>query len=84
MSTGRTEKNISIEPAVLDQAIRRTQAEGKTVDELVEDAIKRHLAMKMLERFKREAESQGGAKTEEEIEAIVDTAVQEYRKERSR
>ena len=57
---------------------------GKTVDELAQDAIKRHLAQKTLERLRREAESQRGNKTDEEVEAIVDTAVQEYRKERSR
>ena len=84
MSTHGNAKNIAIEPEVLERAIRQAQAEGKTVDELAQDAIKRHLAQKTLERLRREAESQRGNKTDEEVDAIVDTAVQEYRKERSR
>ena len=84
MSTHHNEKNIAIEPEVLERAIRQAQAEGKTVDELAQEAIKRHLAQKTLERFRREAESQRGNKTDEEVEAIVDTAIQDYRKERSR
>jgi hypothetical protein len=84
MSTHDNPKNIAIEPEVLERAIRQAQAEGKTVDELAQDAIKRHLAQKTLERLRREAESQRANKTDEEVEAIIDTAVQEYRKERSR
>jgi hypothetical protein len=82
MSAHDNEKNIALSPEVLEQAIRQAQAEGKTVDELAQDAIKRHLALKMVERFRREGESHN--KTEEEIEVIVGTAVKEYRKERSR
>jgi hypothetical protein len=84
MSTHGNEKNIAVSPDVLAQAMRQAEAEGKTVDEVAQEAIKRHLALKTLERLKREAESQRGSKTDEEVEAIVDTAVQEYRKERSR
>jgi len=84
MSTYDNPKNIALSPDVLEQAMRQAEAEGKTVDELAQEAIKRHLAQKTLERFKREATSQRGNKTDEEVEAIVDTAVQEYRNERSR
>jgi hypothetical protein len=84
MSTHDNEKNIAIAPEVLERAIRQAQAEGKSVDELAQEAIKRHLAQKTLERLRREAESQRGNKTDEEVEAIVDQAVQEYRKDRSR
>jgi hypothetical protein len=84
MSTHDNLKNIAIEPEILERAIRQAQTEGKTVDEFAQEAIKRHLAQKTLERLRREAESQRGNKTDEEVEAIVDAAVQEYRKERSR
>ena len=84
MSTQHNEKNIAIEPEVLERAIRQAQAEGKTVDELAQEAIKRHLVERTLERLRRDAESHRGNKSDEEVEAIVDTAVQEYRKERSR
>jgi len=81
MSTQKNEKNIAIEPEVLEQAMRQAEAEGKTVDELIQEAIKRHLAQKSLERFKREADVRRGNKTDEEVEAIVDRAVKESRKE---
>jgi hypothetical protein len=77
----RTEKNIAIEPEVLEQAARQAQAEGKTVDELAQEAIKRHLAQRTLERFRRDAEERRGSKTDEEVEAIVDTAIKESRQE---
>jgi len=81
MSTQKNEKNSAIEPEVLEQAMRQAEAEGKTVDELSQEAIKRHLAQKSLERFKREADVRRGNKTDEEVEAIVDRAVKESRKE---
>ena len=81
MSTQKNEKNIAIEPEVLEQAMRQAEAEGKTVDELIQEAIKRHLAQKSLERFKREADVRRGNKSDEEVEAIVDRAVKESRKE---
>ena len=77
----RMEKNIAIEPDVLERAARQAQAEGKTVDELAEEAIKRHLAQRTLERFRREAEARRGNKTDEEVEAIVDQAIKESRQE---
>jgi hypothetical protein len=84
MNTHHNEKNIAIEPEVLEQAIRQAQAEGKSVDELAQEAIKRHLAQKALERLRRDAESERGNKTDEDVEAIVDKAVPDYRKDRSR
>jgi hypothetical protein len=78
----RIEKNIAIEPEVLEQAARQAEAEGRTVDELAEEAIKRHLAKKFLERNSREAALRRGNKTEEEVEQIVDRAIRETRQER--
>jgi hypothetical protein len=85
MSTHDNEKNIAIPPDVLEQAARQAQAEGKTVDELAKEAIERHLAQRTLERFKRDAQIRRGNKTDEEVEAIVDKAIREFRnKNRSR
>ena len=81
MSTHDNEKNIAVSPDVLEQAMRQAEAEGKTVDELAQEAIKRHLAQKSLDRLKREAEARRGNKTDEEVEAIVDRAVKESRNE---
>jgi hypothetical protein len=81
MSTHDNEKNIAVPPDVLEQATRQAQAEGKTVDELAEEAIKRHLAHKTLERFKRDADARRGNMTDEEVEAIVDKAIRESRQE---
>ena len=80
----RSEKNIAIEPEVLEQAARQAQVEGKTVDELAQEAIKRHLALKTLGRFRRNAEVRRGSKTDEEVEAIVEKAVKESRQENRR
>src|SRR5258708_1205856 len=71
MNTHDNEKNLAVSPEVLEQAIRQAEAEGKTVDELAQEAIKRHLARKSLDRFQREAEARRGNKTDEEVEAIV-------------
>ena len=70
MSTHDNEKNIAVSPDVLEQAMRQAEAEGKTVDELAQEAIKRHLAQKSLDRLKREAEARRGNKTDEEVEKL--------------
>ena len=65
----------------IEQAAKQALAEGKTVDELAEEAIKRLLAQKSLNRFKHETASRRGNKSDEEVEAIVDNAIRESRNE---
>jgi predicted transcriptional regulator len=70
---------ITVPDEVYERVQREAVAEGKTIDELAEEAFNRLLAKKFLERNDREATIRRGNKTEEECDEIVDRAVREYR-----
>ena len=77
-----TPKNVAIEDAeLLERSAEIARSEGKTVDELATEAVKRDVARRWLERNKREAQVRRGNMTEEQVEAIVEKAVQETRAE---
>lgn len=77
-----TPKNIAIEDAeLLERYEEIARSEGKTVDELTTEAVKRDVARRWLERNKREAQVRRGNMTDEEVEAIVEKAIQESRAE---
>jgi hypothetical protein len=76
-----TPKNIALEPDILERAVQVAQAQGVTVDELANDAMKREFARRFFERNRREAEGRRGSMTDEEVEAEVDKAVHDYRAE---
>ena len=77
-----TPKNVAIEdPELLERYAEIARSEGKTVDELTTEAVKRDMARRWLERNKREARRRRGNMTEEQVEATVDRAVQETRAE---
>jgi hypothetical protein len=76
-----TPKNVAIEPDILERAGQIAQAEGKTVDEIATEALKRDIARRWLERNKREALLCRGNMTGEEVEAIVEHVIQESRAE---
>ncbi len=77
-----TPKNVAIEdPELLERYAEIARSEGKTVDELTTEAVKRDMARRWLERNKREAQRRRGNMTEEQVEATVDRAVQETRAE---
>ena len=65
-----------------DRMQQEAEAEGKTVDELAGEAVQRHLARRWLERTGREAQVRRGNMTEEQVEAVVEKAIQESRAER--
>lgn len=69
--------------AVPDEIYRRVQkiatAEGTTVEELATKALERDLARRWLERVGREGNLRRGSMTDDEVEAIVERAVQESR-----
>jgi predicted AAA+ superfamily ATPase len=77
----RTEKNIALAEDVLERVREQAQAEGKTADEVVEQAVQRELARKAFERIRREAEIRRGGMTDEEVDRIVEKAVREWRAE---
>jgi hypothetical protein len=72
-------------PDDLRQAVESAaQADGKTVDDLAVEALKKHLGRRGLERLKREAERHRKDLTEEQVEGIVEQAIAETRAERVR
>jgi fructose-1,6-bisphosphatase/sedoheptulose 1,7-bisphosphatase-like protein len=73
------QKNVAIEPALLEQAGKVAAAEGKTVDELATDALKRELARRALETFRRDAEPRRRGMTDADVAATVEQAVHESR-----
>ncbi|MEP6916793.1 MAG: hypothetical protein ABJC89_14165 [Acidobacteriota bacterium] len=48
-----TPKNIAIEPALFDRMTEEAGAQGKTADELANEATKRYLALRRLDRLQR-------------------------------
>jgi isopropylmalate/homocitrate/citramalate synthase len=76
-----TPKNIALEPNILERAEQVAQAQGVTVDELATKAMERELARLWLQRIGREAQVRRGNMTDEEVESIVEQAIQEYRAE---
>lgn len=69
--------------AIPDELYERLQAlavaEGTTVEALVTKAIERDLARRWLERVGREGKMRRGRTTDDEIEAAVQSAVQDMR-----
>ena len=57
----QTEKNVALQPEVLEQADRLARAENKTVDELANEAVKRY-ALDKLVRYGTEGHSSVGGK----------------------
>ena len=76
--------NVTVPEEILAQLQAAAIDEGKTVDELTADALKRHLAQRILNRLKREAEANSRGMSEEQIEEIVARAIQEHREESRR
>ena len=77
-----TPKNIAIEdPGLLERYAEIARSEGKTVDELTTEAVKRDVARRWFESNKREAQVRRGNMTDEEVEAVVEKAIQESRYE---
>jgi hypothetical protein len=62
-----------------DAVVSAAQAEGKSVDEIAIAALKRGMAQRTLDRFARRAEVRRAGMTEEQIDDIVDQAVQQSR-----
>ena len=74
-------KTITLADDVYDRMQQEADAEGTTVDELAGEAVRRHLARRWLERTGREAQVRRGNMTDEQVEAVVEKAIQESRAE---
>ncbi len=74
-------KNVAIEPDLFDRITEEAAAEGKTADEFANEAARRYIARRWIERTKRAAQIRRGNMTDEEVEAVVEKAVHEFRTE---
>jgi hypothetical protein len=75
--TMASDSNITLPAELLAQVQALAAKEGKTVDELMVEALKRDIARRMIANLKREGKPSGMAE-DGEIQAAVD-AVHEYR-----
>ena len=75
-----TDINIKLPADLLAQAQRLAQAEGKTVDQLAAEAVRREVALKLIAQHKREIRPSGMTE-DQEMETVMD-AVHDYRRGR--
>ena len=73
-------KKIAVPEEIYERVQEIATAEGTTVEELTTKALERDLARRWLERVGREGQVRRGNKTDDEVEATVDRAVQESRR----
>lgn len=74
-------KNVAIEPKLFDRIAEEAAAEGKTADDFANEAARRYMARRWLDRTRREAEVRRGNMTDDDVETVVEKAVQESRAE---
>lgn len=76
------QKNVAIEDMeLMERAAKVAEAEGKTVDELATEALKRALARRSFEQLQRQAEARRRGMTDDQVEETVDRAIQGSRAE---
>lgn len=74
-----SDKKIAVPDEIYERVQEIATAEGTTVEELATKALERDLARRWLERVGREGQVRRGNMTDDEIEAVVERAVQESR-----
>jgi len=84
MSAHRNEKNATLDPKILQQLSEQAQAEGRTVDQLLDDAARKYLDIK---RTITEMDSFVARNREEAIkngwtERSISTVVKKHRQEK--
>lgn len=72
-------KNIAVPDEIYERVQEIATAEGTTVEALATRALERDLARRWIERVSREGELRRGDMTDDEVEAVVERAVQESR-----
>lgn len=72
-------KKIAVPDEIYERVQEIATAEGTTVEELAMKALERDLARRWLERVGREGQVRRGTMTDDEVEAVVERAVQESR-----
>jgi len=74
-----SDKKIAVPDEIYERVQEIATAEGTTVEELATKALERDLARRWLERVGREGQVRRGNMTDDEVEAVVERAVQESR-----
>ena len=77
-----TDNNVRVPEELLARMKASAQEKGKSMDELVTDAMTRYLAnewMNTLEREGQQLRRQLGLKTDDDVERYVDKAITEQR-----
>jgi hypothetical protein len=76
-----TPKTVTLPADLYERVQQEARGEGKTVDEVATEAVKRELARRWLERTRREAETRRGSMTDEQVDVTVQTAIRDWRRE---
>jgi len=74
-----SDRKIAVPDEIYERVQEIATAEGTTVEELATKALERDLARRWLERVGREGQVRRGSLTDDEVEAVVERAVQESR-----
>ena len=74
-----SDKKIAVPDEIYERVQEIATAEGTTIEELATKALERDLARRWLERVGREGQVRRGNMTDDEVEAVVERAVQESR-----
>ncbi len=72
-------KKIAVPDEIYERVQKVATAEGTTVEELATKALERDLARRWLERVGRDGQLRRGNMTDNDVEAVVERAVQESR-----
>ena len=76
-------KKIAVPDEIYERVQKIATAEGTTVDELATKALERDLARRWLEQVGRDGERRRGNMTDDEVETVVERAIQERRASRA-
>ena len=72
-------RKIAVPDDIYERVQKVATAEGTTIEELATKALERDLARRWLERVGREGQLRRGEMTDDEVEGVVERAVQESR-----
>lgn len=74
-----TQNGIHVSDELLAALRAKAAAEGTTVGALAEEALRRHLAQRTLDRLKRKGDCRRGGLPDAEVEETVERAVSQVR-----
>jgi hypothetical protein len=72
-------RKIAVPDEIYERVQKAATAEGTTAEELATKALERDLARRWLEQVGRDGQLRRGNMTDDEVEAVVERAVQESR-----